>query len=1093
MKPIFLLLFCLILAKISFATITVDSVKTKTNTCYNNGMVKIFASGNHAPFFYRLVSGPTTRLLQSNDTFTSLPNGNYIVRIYDSNFDSTQATFSIIGNYVAPNFLPTFQSPICQNDSNGMIFGNPIIGTGNTPYTWTLTNQSTGRVITQKNDTFHNISVGNYFLKLTDSCANYSTRFLTVNRQHNTLYIQSGSGQMIACNTLKLSFGILFNNAYPTSIKIKTNFGINKLINLNATNYSFFLDTFYNISYGDRIFATVYNNCNDSSSTLFVIPTPYLYINTFPYYQSCAYKNDLSLNINDILFLSPPIIRKIKNITSGIIYSDTLLYNNNYQPFTLVSPLVNDSFVYSVQDACGKNYIQAFKISALQIPQLTHYTVISPSDCLDSTASVEILSSGFWSTPALQILFGPKNIHSSKKRFTYSDTLSYIDTFLIPNINYTFSFGFGLANLGIGKYIYKLYDTCGNQIIDSFIISANQVSDFFYNSSYTKGCIMQNSIYLNSNFSFPFNINKLYSNLSFYSSSLSSLDSGTYLIQGVWGNSSVNMICQNKVCASIFDTIIIPPYIYPSISHAEAALCNGHLKIELIPDSSTGVAPYQYEIISGPTLFPIQTSSIFQLTKPGIYQARINDTCGNASVYSFTVDTTFKFSIFQKGNLCGNGKVVFKCTSSPYFSYHWKKGNTLVNISDSIVFNPFTFADTGYYYVTKYVNFHGCIDSTTEFIYLQKYFHQVLSQTICSDNHIIWRNKMLYQTGIYTDTIKSLNACDSLYTMNLNVTPITYSIINKTICQGSSYQMPNGHYISTAGLYYDTTLNYLHCDSIISIFLTVNHPSGSSKTISICENDSYTLPNGNAVNTSGTYTDTLINYLNCDSIVKTYLTVLSVDRNTITASICESDNYILPNGLSTHTAGIYIDTFMNQAGCDSIITTHLSVSQNPNFYFIHDTTLCLGNPIVLNAYFPNATYLWNDSSTQSNKTVSASGFYFVTVTVPPCNTVVKGVVVNYLDCSCRMILPNGFTPNGDGIDDKFLPISACDLQTNSYQLKVFNRLGQTLFATTDITIGWDGTYKNILQEMGTYIFTIEWLNPTTNKKEMLKGDINLIR
>jgi hypothetical protein len=29
--------------------------------------------------------------------------------------------------------------------------------------------------------------------------------------------------------------------------------------------------------------------------------------------------------------------------------------------------------------------------------------------------------------------------------------------------------------------------------------------------------------------------------------------------------------------------------------------------------------------------------------------------------------------------------------------------------------------------------------------------------------------------------------------------------------------------------------------------------------------------------------------------------------------------------------------------------------------------------------------------------------------------------------------------------------------------------------------------------MGTYIFTIEWLNPATNKKEILKGDINLIR
>ncbi|MFT6845590.1 MAG: gliding motility-associated-like protein, partial [Flavobacteriales bacterium] len=56
-------------------------------------------------------------------------------------------------------------------------------------------------------------------------------------------------------------------------------------------------------------------------------------------------------------------------------------------------------------------------------------------------------------------------------------------------------------------------------------------------------------------------------------------------------------------------------------------------------------------------------------------------------------------------------------------------------------------------------------------------------------------------------------------------------------------------------------------------------------------------------------------------------------------------------------------------------------------------------------------------------------------------------------------VPNAFSPNGDGLNDVFTPVIN-GLTENSYRLKVFNRWGEEIFKSDDITLGWDGTFKN---------------------------------
>ena len=67
----------------------------------------------------------------------------------------------------------------------------------------------------------------------------------------------------------------------------------------------------------------------------------------------------------------------------------------------------------------------------------------------------------------------------------------------------------------------------------------------------------------------------------------------------------------------------------------------------------------------------------------------------------------------------------------------------------------------------------------------------------------------------------------------------------------------------------------------------------------------------------------------------------------------------------------------------------------------------------------------------------------------------------------EIYLPNTFTPNGDGRHDTYrgIPIGIKDFR----YLKIFNRLGQQIFYTTDVTKGWDGTWKGKPQNNAVYV------------------------
>jgi gliding motility-associated-like protein len=87
---------------------------------------------------------------------------------------------------------------------------------------------------------------------------------------------------------------------------------------------------------------------------------------------------------------------------------------------------------------------------------------------------------------------------------------------------------------------------------------------------------------------------------------------------------------------------------------------------------------------------------------------------------------------------------------------------------------------------------------------------------------------------------------------------------------------------------------------------------------------------------------------------------------------------------------------------------------------------------------------------------------------------------------------NAFTPNGDGLNDIWLPVGT-DLDMRDYELLIFNRWGDLVFSTNTIGKGWDGTtVSNGNAQVDTYVWHVK-LKDLQGTRYTYTGSLNLIR
>lgn len=102
---------------------------------------------------------------------------------------------------------------------------------------------------------------------------------------------------------------------------------------------------------------------------------------------------------------------------------------------------------------------------------------------------------------------------------------------------------------------------------------------------------------------------------------------------------------------------------------------------------------------------------------------------------------------------------------------------------------------------------------------------------------------------------------------------------------------------------------------------------------------------------------------------------------------------------------------------------------------------------------------------------------------------VDSVMVNIIT-ACKILVPNVFTPNKDGLNEIFRAYFGCLQQLNHFS--IYNRLGQMVFNTEISTQGWDGKVNGKDQDIGTYIWVAEGIYKG-GRKFNEKGSFILIR
>ncbi len=192
-------------------------------------------------------------------------------------------------------------------------------------------------------------------------------------------------------------------------------------------------------------------------------------------------------------------------------------------------------------------------------------------------------------------------------------------------------------------------------------------------------------------------------------------------------------------------------------------------------------------------------------------------------------------------------------------------------------------------------------------------------------------NGVNQSSGNFTVLTTLGSGCTKTQKLTLIQRASVISDLPVTICQGGSYTL-EGRTFTTAGttLVLSSRPSAYGCDSTIRLTIMVTSFTRETSRVGRCQGESYSVGT-NTYNTSGTYRDTLQGQGSggCSKIVTTILKIYSKYNITNTVGRCAGQSVVV-NGHTYSTSGIYRDTMQALGGCDSLVTTLLTVYPTTN-------------------------------------------------------------------------------------------------------------------------------------------------------------------
>lgn len=212
------------------------------------------------------------------------------------------------------------------------------------------------------------------------------------------------------------------------------------------------------------------------------------------------------------------------------------------------------------------------------------------------------------------------------------------------------------------------------------------------------------------------------------------------------------------------------------------------------------------------------------------------------------------------------------------------------------------------------------------------------------------------------------------------------------------------------------------------------------------------------------------------------------------SNLLNNDSIANPVAAPTDTTKFMV-IVSNQYGCSDTAYQTVNVWKKPVANAGPDKRTRVGLPVTIEGSYKgtDVKYFWTpslymDNPHLINPVVSAPQSMFYKLNVVSDKGCITASDEMFVKVYNKIIIPNAFSPNGDGINDKW-NIEPLDL-FNDADLQVYNRYGQLVFRNIGFIKPWDGTRNGTPLPVGTYYYVLDL---KIKNEKPLTGSVTILR
>lgn len=344
-----------------------------------------------------------------------------------------------------------------------------------------------------------------------------------------------------------------------------------------------------------------------------------------------------------------------------------------------------------------------------------------------------------------------------------------------------------------------------------------------------------------------------------------------------------------------------------------------------------------------------------------------------------------------------------------------------------------------------------------------------LDFSICRGESITYNGNQFDTDTTFTANYTTVAGCDSIETVTIEVFEENVVDVALSVCEGESLEFEGSLFQAGDQMDFFYTNQY-GCDSTVSVSVSAFPPIVFDLEVEkTCPNET----SGHLmVETSGNY------------------------EYRLDAGAFQSDP-----GFENLNAGNYQLFIQDENGCEQMTEFEIEATENLVVNVEDAIMACdeMETTVTVEVWSGDTSaieFVWEDGFSNPQRIVQEPGVYSVTIS-DNCQSIEKEINVELEDLGLTdyFYIPNAFSPNDDGINDKFQIQLGGAIIVTSFQLQVFDRWGNQVFVGEDINETWDGQFRSKIMAAGVYVWYLK-ANVIVCGQELTEeqfGDIVLVK